>query len=119
MIFEAIWALLAPEGEYKRRRGACERLWQSYELGRQEAIYAYIYGLSHGEKHGYDVSKRHLAELLRLPKSTAFDALDTLTEKHLIVCTDGIWLSVRPAPESVRPTDENGRSADSPPHTPI
>ena len=37
-----IWALLAPEGEYKRRRGACERLWQSYEPGRQEAIYARI-----------------------------------------------------------------------------
>ena len=50
MIFEAIWALLAPEGEYKRRRGACERLWQSYEPGRQEAIYARIEGkIARGE----------------------------------------------------------------------
>ena len=39
-----IWALLAPEGEYKRRRGACERLWSSYEPGRQEAIYERIAG---------------------------------------------------------------------------
>ena len=45
-----IWALLAPEGEYKRRRGACERLWQGYEPGRQEAIYAKIEGkLARGE----------------------------------------------------------------------
>ena len=47
---DEIWALLAPEGEYKRRRGACERLWQSYEPGRQEAIYARIAGkLQRGE----------------------------------------------------------------------
>ena len=39
-----IWALLAPEGEYKRRRGACERLWQGYGPGRQEAIYERIKG---------------------------------------------------------------------------
>ena len=48
--FEAIWALLAPEGEFKRRRGACERLWGSYEPGRQEAIYERISGkLRRGE----------------------------------------------------------------------
>ena len=45
-----IWALLAPEGEFKRRRGACERLWQGYEPGRQEAIYERIAGkLRRGE----------------------------------------------------------------------
>ncbi len=50
MIFDDIWALLAPEGEYKRRRGACERLWSGYEPGRQEAIYARIAGkLARGE----------------------------------------------------------------------
>jgi hypothetical protein len=42
ILFDDIWALLSPEGEYKRRRGACERLWQGYEPGRQEAIYARI-----------------------------------------------------------------------------
>lgn len=48
--FEDIWALLAPEGEYKRRRAACERLWNGYEPGRQEAIYDKIAGkLSRGE----------------------------------------------------------------------
>ena len=50
ILFDDIWALLAPEGEYKRRRDACERLWQSYEPGRQEAIYAKIEGkLARGE----------------------------------------------------------------------
>ena len=50
ILFDDIWALLAPEGEYKRRRGACERLWQGYEPGRQEAIYARIEGkLAKGE----------------------------------------------------------------------
>ena len=45
-----IWALLKPEGEYKRRRGACERLWSGYEPGRQEAIYARIEGkIARGE----------------------------------------------------------------------
>ena len=48
--FEEIWALLAPEGEYKRRRSACERLWQGYEPDMQEAIYARIEGkLTRGE----------------------------------------------------------------------
>ena len=48
--FEDIWALLAPEGEYKRRRGACERLWQGYDPARQEEIYQRIEGkLAHGE----------------------------------------------------------------------
>ena len=39
-----IWALLAPEGEFKRRRKVCERLWDSYEPAMQEAIYARIDG---------------------------------------------------------------------------
>lgn len=48
--FEEIWALLSPQGEFKRRRGACERLWQGYEPGRQEAIYNTIAGkLQRGE----------------------------------------------------------------------
>ena len=48
--FEDIWALLAPEGEFKRRRGCCERLWQSLEAGRQEAVYERIAGkLQRGE----------------------------------------------------------------------
>ena len=102
-------------------------MWNDLRLSLAECrVYAYIYGLSHGEKHGYDGSKRHLAELLGLPKSTVFDALETLTEKHLIVCTDGLWQSVRlpdiesvrEAPESVRPAPESGRPADSP-HTPL
>ena len=48
--FEAIWQLLNPQGEFKRRRRACERLWQGYEAARQEKIYSVIKGkLERGE----------------------------------------------------------------------
>ena len=45
-----IWQLLNPQGEFKRRRGVCERLWQGYGQARQEEIYAIIAGkLQRGE----------------------------------------------------------------------
>ena len=45
-----IWRLLNPQGEYKRRRGACERLWQGYGPAMQEQIYSIIEGkLQRGE----------------------------------------------------------------------
>lgn len=50
ILFEQIWSLLQPQGEFKRRRGVCERLWQSYEAARQEEIYQRIAGkLQRGE----------------------------------------------------------------------
>lgn len=94
-------------------------MWSDLHLSLAECrVYAYIYGLTRGNKGGYNGSKRHLAELLGLPKSTAFDAFDTLTEKHLIVYTDGVWTSVRVPDDSVREPDENVREASSP-HTPL
>ena len=45
-----IWRLLNPQGEFKRRRCACERLWQGYGQAKQEEIYAVIEGkLQRGE----------------------------------------------------------------------
>lgn len=35
----SIWALLKPQGEYKRRRRVCERLWDSYDSEMQQRIY--------------------------------------------------------------------------------
>ena len=94
-------------------------MWNDLHLTLAECrVYAYIHGLTHGEKKGYDGSKRHIAELLGLPKSTAFDALDTLMEKHLIVCSDGLWSSVREPDSNVREPDKNVREPDSP-HTPL
>ena len=102
-------------------------MWEQLKLSLAECrVYAYIYGLSHGEKHGYNGSKRHLAELLGLPKSTACKSLDTLMEKHLIVCTDGIWSSVPQVDSSSVPTvdksvplmDKSVPPVDSP-HTPL
>ena len=39
-----IWQLLNPQGEFKRRRAVCERLWQGYGEARQEQIYNLIEG---------------------------------------------------------------------------
>lgn len=44
MEFIHIWTLLNPQGEFKRRRGACERLWQGYSPAKQEAIFGIIKG---------------------------------------------------------------------------
>ena len=50
IIFEEIWMLLNPQGEFKRRRGARERLWPGYDAARQESIYKKIAGkLQRGE----------------------------------------------------------------------
>ena len=35
----SIWALLKPQGEYKRRYRACERLWAGYSPEMQQRIY--------------------------------------------------------------------------------
>jgi len=37
--FEKLWQLLAPEGEFCRRRNACEKRWESFSVQRQHAIY--------------------------------------------------------------------------------
>ena len=42
MEFIEIWNLLAPQGEYKRRMGACQRLWQGYSADMQQRIYTAI-----------------------------------------------------------------------------
>ena len=42
--FDHIWALLNPQGEYKRRRQVCRRLWESYDIETQRHIYRTIAG---------------------------------------------------------------------------
>ena len=42
--FDSIWTLLAPFGEFKRRRLACMALWESYSPAKQQGIYARIQG---------------------------------------------------------------------------
>lgn len=104
-----------------------EWMWNDLQLTLAECrIFAYIHGLTHGAKGGYDGSKRHLAELLGLSTSATKNILDALMEKHLIVCTDGLWKCVRSENadsvhsenESVRSQNENVLSENSP-HTPL
>ena len=83
-------------------------MWTNLHLSLAECrVYAYIYGLSHGEKKGYDGSKRHLAELLGLNAGAVKRILDTLEEKHLIVCTDGVWRSVATDNSPYNPLNNN------------
>ena len=104
-----------------------EWMWNDLRLSLAECrVYAYIHGLTHGAKGGYDGSKRGLAELLGLSTSATKNILDALLEKHLIVCTDGIWKSVRSENtvnvlsqnENVLSQNENVLSENSP-HTPL
>lgn len=37
--FFSIWALLNPQGEYKRRRRGCERLWDGYDEATRQYVY--------------------------------------------------------------------------------
>ncbi len=37
--FISMWALLKPQGEYKRRRRGCERLWDSYDEATRQQVY--------------------------------------------------------------------------------
>ena len=48
--FDTIWTLLAPFGEFKRRRQACMALWDSFSPEAQQYIYERIQGkLQRGE----------------------------------------------------------------------
>ena len=40
--FMSIWSLLNPQGEYKRRRRGCERLWAGYDECTRDLIYETI-----------------------------------------------------------------------------
>ena len=104
-----------------------EWMWNDLHLSLAECrVYAYIHGLTHGAKGGYDGSKRHLAELLGLNAGAVKRILDTLEEKHLIVSTDGLWQSVATnnngdvatSNENVATDNENVASNNSP-HTPL
>lgn len=37
--FYSMWTLLNPQGEYKRRRRGCERLWAGYDEATRQYVY--------------------------------------------------------------------------------
>jgi hypothetical protein len=102
-------------------------MWDDLQLSLAECrVYAYIYGLSHGEKKGYNGSKRGLAKTLGLSEACVRDTLNALEEKSLISYTNGLWQSesraikdnaqsVRESAQSVRESAQSVRS----PHTPL
>ena len=40
--FFSIWTLLKPQGEYKRRKRGCERLWAGYDEPTRQLVYETI-----------------------------------------------------------------------------
>ena len=52
--FDTIWALLAPQGEFKRREQACRRLWQGYDPDKQQEI---INAISDKQRQGEFVNR--------------------------------------------------------------
>ena len=94
-------------------------MWDNLKLSLAECrVYAYIYGLSHGDKGGYDGSKRHLAELLGLDAGGVKRVLDSLEKRQMIVKTDNCWKSVDSVNGSVESVNKNVDSVNSP-HTPL
>lgn len=82
-----------------------EWMWNDLQLTLAECrVYAYIHGLTHGAKGGYDGSKRGLAKALGLSEACVRDTLNALKDKSLISYTNGLWQS-----ES-RTTDDNAHS---------
>ena len=81
-------------------------MWTQLGLSLAECrVFAYIYGLTNKKSEigakGYRGSKRQLATSLGLDCGATKRILDSLEEKHLIVCTDGLWQSVVSGNESV------------------
>lgn len=48
--FFSIWALLKPQGEYKRRRRGCEKLWDGYDEATRQHVYDTI---SEAQRQGF------------------------------------------------------------------
>ncbi len=42
--FPHIWALLAPQDEFRSRELACRRMWETFDTDKQRSIYARIRG---------------------------------------------------------------------------
>ena len=98
-------------------------MWSDLHLSLAECrVYAYIYGLTHGNKGGFDGSKRGLAKSLGLSEASVRNILDTLTEKSLISYTNGLWQSVSRAAEdsaqSVRSSAQPLRESAQPLRSP-
>ena len=103
-----------------------EWMWNDLHLSLAECrVFAYIYGLTHGAKGGYDGSKRGLAKALGLSEACVRDTLNALKEKSLISYTNGLWLSesrtaednaqsVRESANSVRESAQSVRPPNNP-----
>ena len=101
-------------------------MWNDLHLSLAECrVYAYIHGLTHGERKGYHGSKRGLAKALGLSEKSVRENLNTLMERNLISYTDGMWQSesrtgtdtadsARTNADSVRENADSVRSPQTP-----
>ena len=100
----SVWALLKPQGEYKRRRRACERLWDSYAPQMQERIYN---RLAQAQQRGepinpnpYFAIEDTALNLERLPKPQTLSFADYYARYHTTEPMDG-WQMANPTGNQV------------------
>ena len=105
MEFIEIWKLLAPQGEYKRRMGACQRLWQGYSADMQQRIYAMISkakaeGAEVNENPYFAIEDAALELKAQLPKRQVLSMADYYAKYGTTSETDG-WHMENPTGNQV------------------
>jgi len=102
--FYSIWALLKPQGEYKRRRDACERLWAGYPPEMQQRIFD---TLSEAKRRGDRISPNPYFAIedvalgeQRKPRMLTLSYADYYARYHTTEPCDG-WRMVNPTGEKV------------------
>ena len=105
MEFNLIWELLAPQGEYKRRLNACQRLWQGYSAEMQQRIYSMIRktkaaGAEVNDNPYFAIEDMALALKAQTPKRQVMSFADYYKEYGTTSETDG-WHMENPTGNKV------------------
>ena len=105
MEFNLIWELLAPQGEYKRRLNACQRLWQGYSPQLQKCIYdaiskAKAEGAAINDNPYFAIEDMALALKAQTPKRQVMSFADYYKEYGTTSETDG-WHMENPTGNKV------------------
>ena len=110
--FYNVWALLRPQGEYKRRYMACARLWSSYTPEMQQRIYDIISGAKQrGEwvnPNPYFAIEDVAIKEQTPPRRQTMSYADYYARYHTTEPRDG-WQMVNPTGQKVIYVKEGGR----------
>ena len=102
--FQGIWTLLKPEGEYKRRYRACDRLWTSYAPEMRQRIYdALLAAQQRGDPispNPYFAIEDTALRLQRTPRMQTLSYADYYARYHTTEPRDG-WQMANPTGKQV------------------